>query len=60
MAEIVMKVNHHPVENKNKFVYECMGKLMEKHPYITGYNYEVVDDSTINILMWGDFEVKDG
>lgn len=52
-----VRTESNPKLKDDQIVHEFMDELMQKHPQITGYVFERVEDGEyINVLMWGEIE----
>lgn len=55
MDTLLFRINtdDNPHVTDEALVEDCMQRLMEKWPQVTGYQYERVGNA-VHILMWGD------
>ena len=51
-----IKSSDNPKLSDDEVVTECMQRLMEKYPQVTGYQFERLEGDYINVLLWGDLE----
>ena len=49
-----INANGHDKLQDDSLIAVFMKKLMEKHPQLTGYQYERDEHGYINILVWGE------
>lgn len=54
-----VKTGRNPKLDDDAVVRECMAALIEQHPAIEGYVFERTGPEVIQILMWGNFKVKE-
>lgn len=57
MRDLLFKINtekNYSNLSDDDFVKECMELLTTKYPEISGYQYERINETEINLLIWGD------